>query len=101
MRRRSPEELADALTRLADVVALRIVSQGLPPLVPTRNLCSRRECRFPSTPRRSRARHGTMLVCAPYAPAAIELIVEAYGLSERVRALDLGCGPGTIAIPLS
>jgi ubiquinone/menaquinone biosynthesis C-methylase UbiE len=29
------------------------------------------------------------------------LIVERYGLGGGVRALDLGCGPGTIAIPLS
>ena len=38
---------------------------------------------------------------APYAQAAIDFIVERYNLSEGVRALDLGCGPGTIAIPLS
>jgi tRNA/tmRNA/rRNA uracil-C5-methylase (TrmA/RlmC/RlmD family) len=38
---------------------------------------------------------------APYAQAAIDFIVERYNLSEDVRALDLGCGPGTIAIPLS
>jgi ubiquinone/menaquinone biosynthesis C-methylase UbiE len=38
---------------------------------------------------------------APYAQAAIDFIVEAYGLSQGVRALDLGCGPGTIAVPLS
>jgi ubiquinone/menaquinone biosynthesis C-methylase UbiE len=38
---------------------------------------------------------------APYAQAAFDFIVEAYGLGEGVRALDLGCGPGTIAIPLS
>jgi ubiquinone/menaquinone biosynthesis C-methylase UbiE len=38
---------------------------------------------------------------APYAQAAIEFIVERYNLGEGVRALDLGCGPGTIAIPLS
>jgi SAM-dependent methyltransferase len=38
---------------------------------------------------------------APYAQAAIDLIVERYDLSEGVRTLDLGCGPGTIAIPLS
>lgn len=38
---------------------------------------------------------------APYAQAAIAFIVERYGLGEEVRALDLGCGPGTIAIPLS
>lgn len=38
---------------------------------------------------------------APYAPAAIDFIVERYSLSTGVRALDLGCGPGTIAIPVS
>jgi ubiquinone/menaquinone biosynthesis C-methylase UbiE len=38
---------------------------------------------------------------APYARAAIDFIVERYDLSERDCALDLGCGPGTIAIPLS
>ncbi|MFZ0590076.1 MAG: class I SAM-dependent methyltransferase [Bryobacteraceae bacterium] len=38
---------------------------------------------------------------APYAQAAIDFIVERYSLSKGVRALDLGCGPGTIAIPLS
>ena len=38
---------------------------------------------------------------APYAQAAIDFIVERYSLCKDVRALDLGCGPGTIAIPLS
>ena len=38
---------------------------------------------------------------APYAPAAIDFVVAALGLGERARALDLGCGPGTLAIPLS
>lgn len=38
---------------------------------------------------------------APYAQAAIDFIVERYNLSEGVRVLDLGCGPGTIAIQLS
>jgi ubiquinone/menaquinone biosynthesis C-methylase UbiE len=38
---------------------------------------------------------------APYAQAAIDFIVERYSLSKDVRALDLGCGPGTIAIPIS
>jgi ubiquinone/menaquinone biosynthesis C-methylase UbiE len=38
---------------------------------------------------------------APYAQAAIHFIFERYSLSKGVRALDLGCGPGTIAIPLS
>ena len=38
---------------------------------------------------------------APYAQAAIDFIVERYNLGKGVRALDLGCGPGTIAIRLS
>ncbi|MGA7343810.1 MAG: class I SAM-dependent methyltransferase [Terracidiphilus sp.] len=38
---------------------------------------------------------------APYAQAAFDFIIETYDLSKDVRALDLGCGPGTIAIPLS
>jgi ubiquinone/menaquinone biosynthesis C-methylase UbiE len=37
----------------------------------------------------------------PYAQAAIDHIVESFNLSRKARALDLGCGPGTIAIPLS
>lgn len=38
---------------------------------------------------------------ARYPQAAIDFIVEHYNLSRDVRALDLGCGPGTIAIRLS
>ncbi len=38
---------------------------------------------------------------APYAPAAIDFIVDTYHLDADARALDLGCGPGTLAIPLS
>jgi ubiquinone/menaquinone biosynthesis C-methylase UbiE len=38
---------------------------------------------------------------APYAPATLDFIVERFGLDERSRALDLGCGPGTIAVALS
>jgi ubiquinone/menaquinone biosynthesis C-methylase UbiE len=38
---------------------------------------------------------------APYAKAAIDFIVERYRLGKGMRALDLGCGPGTLAIPLS
>lgn len=38
---------------------------------------------------------------APYAQAAIDFIVERYSVYEGARVLDLGCGPGTIAIPLS
>ncbi len=37
---------------------------------------------------------------APYAQAAINFIVERYSLCTGMRALDLGCGPGTIAIRL-
>lgn len=48
---------------------------------------------------------GTAQFCdrfrAPYAAAAIDFIVEAFDLGEGHRALDLGCGPGAIAIPLS
>jgi len=38
---------------------------------------------------------------APYAPAAFDYIISAFGVSAGVRVLDLGCGPGTVAIPLS
>jgi ubiquinone/menaquinone biosynthesis C-methylase UbiE len=38
---------------------------------------------------------------APYPQAAITSISKRRHLSGRARALDLGCGPGTIAIPLS
>lgn len=38
---------------------------------------------------------------APYAQAAIDFIIERYNLCKDARALDLGCGPGTLAIPLS
>jgi len=38
---------------------------------------------------------------APYTQAAIDFIVERSSLSKDMRALDLGCGPGTIAIALS
>lgn len=38
---------------------------------------------------------------APYAPQALAYVRDAFGLDETSRALDLGCGPGTIAIPLS
>ena len=37
----------------------------------------------------------------PYAPAALEHVISALGLDGGARVLDLGCGPGTIAIPLS
>lgn len=38
---------------------------------------------------------------APYAPEALDHIVAAFALDQSARVLDLGCGPGTIAIPLS
>lgn len=38
---------------------------------------------------------------APYAPQALAYVRDAFRLDETSRALDLGCGPGTIAIPLS
>jgi len=38
---------------------------------------------------------------APYPQAALDFIVERYSLCNGSRALDLGCGPGTLAIPLS
>jgi len=38
---------------------------------------------------------------APYPQASIDFIVKRYNLGKSVHALDLGCGPGTIAIPLS
>jgi SAM-dependent methyltransferase len=38
---------------------------------------------------------------APYPPACFEYLCAAYGLDASHRVLDLGCGPGTLAIPLS
>jgi SAM-dependent methyltransferase len=38
---------------------------------------------------------------APYAPAALEYIRNTLQLDSASRALDLGCGPGTVSIPLS
>jgi ubiquinone/menaquinone biosynthesis C-methylase UbiE len=38
---------------------------------------------------------------APYAQAALDLVVETFAPGPGARALDLGCGPGSIAIPLS
>lgn len=38
---------------------------------------------------------------APYAPAALEHIASVFRLTDGVRVLDLGCGPGRVAIPLS
>ncbi|WP_372787039.1 class I SAM-dependent methyltransferase [Phenylobacterium sp.] len=38
---------------------------------------------------------------APYAPGALDAVIAALALGRTARVLDLGCGPGTIAIPLS
>jgi ubiquinone/menaquinone biosynthesis C-methylase UbiE len=38
---------------------------------------------------------------APYGAEAMHCLVEAFRLDHRARVLDLGAGPGTIAIPLS
>ncbi len=38
---------------------------------------------------------------APYASAALDYVVQASRLGRNSRILDLGCGPGTLAIPLS
>src|SRR4051812_45374823 len=38
---------------------------------------------------------------APYAPQTLAHVRDAFQLDRRSRVLDLGCGPGTIAIPLS
>ena len=38
---------------------------------------------------------------APYPPAALAHIATAYALDAGSRVLDLGCGPGTLAIPLT
>jgi SAM-dependent methyltransferase len=37
----------------------------------------------------------------PYAAGAVDAVVRDLDLSAEDRALDLGCGPGTLAIPLS
>ena len=37
----------------------------------------------------------------PYAPEAIEHVIAAFDLGRRDRVLDLGCGPGTLAIPFA
>lgn len=37
----------------------------------------------------------------PYAPDALTFVADAFGIGPGVRVLDLGCGPGTLAIPLS
>ncbi len=38
---------------------------------------------------------------APYAPAALDFIARTFGLDDAARVLDLGCGPGTLSIPLA
>lgn len=38
---------------------------------------------------------------APYAPAALDFITRTFGLDGAARVLDLGCGPGTLSIPLA
>jgi len=38
---------------------------------------------------------------SPYPPAAIDFLAATFGLDDAARVLDLGCGPGTLAIPLS
>ena len=38
---------------------------------------------------------------APYAPQALAYVRETFRLDKTSRVLDLGCGPGTLAIPLS
>lgn len=37
----------------------------------------------------------------PYAPDALAYLAEAFALGVGAHVLDLGCGPGTLAIPLS
>ena len=38
---------------------------------------------------------------APYAPQALAYVGDVFQLDRASRALDLGCGPGTLAIPLA
>ena len=38
---------------------------------------------------------------APYAPEAFASIQTTFGLNRSSRVLDLGCGPGTVAIPIA
>jgi len=38
---------------------------------------------------------------APYAQAAIDFVVDTYNLNNDARLLDLGCGPGSLAIPFA
>ncbi|MET7325930.1 methyltransferase domain-containing protein [Streptomyces sp. NPDC005549] len=37
----------------------------------------------------------------PYAPGLADVLAEALGLDGRGRLIDLGCGPGTVALPLA
>ncbi len=37
----------------------------------------------------------------PYAPEALEYVATSFDLGPRSRVLDLGCGPGTLAIPVA
>ncbi|WP_246341724.1 class I SAM-dependent methyltransferase [Streptomyces physcomitrii] len=37
----------------------------------------------------------------PYAPGWVEVLAEELGLDGRGRLLDVGCGPGTLALPLA
>jgi SAM-dependent methyltransferase len=37
----------------------------------------------------------------PYAPGAFDFLASTFGLDAAARVLDLGCGPGTLSIPLS
>jgi len=38
---------------------------------------------------------------APYAPAAIAFLAGTFALDAHARVLDLGCGPGTLTVPLA
>jgi ubiquinone/menaquinone biosynthesis C-methylase UbiE len=38
---------------------------------------------------------------APYAPAALDCVAKAFGFGPEDRVLDLGCGPGRVALPLA
>lgn len=37
----------------------------------------------------------------PYAPGLVDVLTEVLGLDGRGRLLDVGCGPGTLALPLA
>ncbi|MYV68323.1 methyltransferase domain-containing protein, partial [Streptomyces sp. SID2131] len=37
----------------------------------------------------------------PYAPGLVDALAGAPGLDGRERLLDVGCGPGTLALPLA